>query len=404
MSPPAARGSDAARGSAPGASDPLARWHDGDLSEVVAQASIIVCTGAGGVGKTTMAASLALGAAARGRKTVVLTIDPARRLAQSLGLDAMSEEARAVPGATGLDAMMLDMRRTFDGLIDRHAPDPERAERIKANRFYQQLASSLAGTQEYMAMEKLYELHEHGRYDCIVIDTPPTRSALDFLDAPRRLTDFLEGRFLRMFLAPGMRAGKQVGRAVGWGSGLFMRAASRITGAGVLEDLGDFFQSFEGMYEGFKERAGEVYRLLASQGSAFVVVASPEPPALREARYFLHRLEQDGMPTAGLVVNRLTPPPDPALADLTPEAARAAAGRLTTGDAEDRAVAALLELHADRWELAARERRDVAAALQGTTPGRLVEVPRLRPEVHDLEALGEVGARLHGDDPPDARA
>ena len=384
--------------------DPLARWRDGDLSEVVAQASIIVCTGAGGVGKTTLAATLALGAAARGRKTVVLTIDPARRLAQSLGLTAMTEEASPVPGVEGLDAMMLDMKRTFDALVDRHAPEPERAERIKSNRFYQQLTSSLAGTQEYMAMEKLYELHERGDYDCIVIDTPPTRSALDFLDAPKRLTDFLEGRFLRLFLGTGMRASKQVGRAVGWGSGIFMRAASRITGAGVLEDLGEFFQSFEGMYEGFKARASEVYRLLASPGSAFVVVASPEPPALREARYFLHRLEQDGMPTAGLVVNRLTPPPPPSLAALTTQQAREAAASLADGDDDDRAVAALLRLHADRAELTVRERRAVAAALQGTTPRRVVEVPRLRPEVHDVEALREVGTHVHSTADADAAA
>jgi len=376
--------------------DPLARWHDGDLADVVQQKSIIVCTGSGGVGKTTTAAALAVGAARAGRRTVVLTIDPARRLAQALGLEAFEGEAAAVPGVDNLDAMMLDMKRTFDRVIDRHAPDRERAHHIKSNRFYQQLVSSLAGTQEYMAMEKLHELYEAGEYDCIVVDTPPTRNALDFLDAPKRLTDFLEGRFLRMLLNPGMRAGKTVGRAVGWGSGVFMRAASRVTGAGVLEDLGEFFQSFEGMYEGFKQRAQAVYKLMSSPRTSFVVIAAPEPPALQEARYFLRRLEQDGIPTAGLVVNRITAPPTGQLAELDSDAARAAAARLVEGDADDRTAAALLELHADRRDLAVRERRAVAAALHGTDPRRLVELPRLRAEVHDLQSLEAVGAVLFG--------
>lgn len=379
--------------------DPLARWRDGDLSAVVADQSIIVCTGSGGVGKTTVAAALAIGAARRGRRTIVVTIDPARRLAQSLGLQSLEGEATAVPGVDGLDAMMLDMKRTFDQVVDRHAPDPDRAAHIKSNRFYQQLVNSLAGTQEYMAMEKLHELHEYGDYDCIVVDTPPTRNALDFLDAPKRLTDFLEGRFLRLLLNPGMRAGKTVGRAVGWGSGMFMRAASRVTGAAVLEDLGEFFQSFEGMYEGFKDRAQQVYKLLGSPGSAFVVITAPEPPALQEARFFLRRLEQDGMPTAGLVVNRITVSPTGTLADLDSDTARAAAAQLADGDLDDRTLAALLRLHGDRRELALRERRAVAAALHGTDPRRLVEVPRLRAEVHDLEALEAVGAQLFGPPP-----
>lgn len=242
-------------------------------------------------------------------------------------------------------------------------------------------------------MEKLYDLHGSGRYDCIVIDTPPTRNALDFLDAPRRLTDFLEGRFLKMFLAPGLRAGKTVGRAVGFGTGLFMRAASRITGAQVLDDLGEFFQSFEGMYEGFKDRAQSVYRLLSSQGSAFVVVASPEPPALREARYFLRRLEQDGMPTAGLVVNRLTPAARPALAALEPGDVATAAGALK-GTAKARVAAELLRLHLDRQEAVRREQRAVAAALQGVDPVALLEVPRMPTDVHDLDGLDAVAAYL----------
>lgn len=367
-----------------------------DLSAAVEKANIILCTGSGGVGKTTTAAALALAAAQRGRRTIVVTIDPARRLAQSMGLQALENTPRPVPGVAGLDAMMLDMKRTFDEVIDRHAVDARRAERIKTNRFYKQLSDSLAGTQEYMATEKLYDLHAMGRYDCIIIDTPPTRNALDFLDAPKRLTDFLEGRFLRLFLAPGMAAGRLTARAAGFGAGVFMRAASRITGAGVLGDLAEFFQSFEGMYDGFKNRAQSVYRLLQSPGSAFVVVATPETPALREARYFLQRLRGEGMPTAGLVVNRVTPSPTAALAGHSPAEFRAAAERLDEGAPERRATGALLRLAADRTDAAVREQRTVSSALHGINPRVLVEVPMLADDIHDLEGLERLGTYLLG--------
>ncbi len=377
--------------------DPLASARAQDLSQVVRSAHIIVCTGSGGVGKTTTAATLAVGAAREGRRTIVLTIDPARRLAQSLGLRALDNTPRAVKGVEGLDAMMLDMKRTFDEVIDRHADNASRAKKIKTNRFYQQLSNSLAGTQEYMAMEKLYDLHQQGVYDCIVIDTPPTRNALDFLDAPRRLTDFLEGRFLKMFLSPGLKAGKVVGRAVGFGTAVFMKAASKITGAGVLDDLADFFQAFEGMYAGFKDRAQAVYKLLGGPDAAFVVVASPEPPALREARYFLQRLEQDGMPTAGLIVNRVTPPPEGDLAGLDAEQLTAAIIALTRKGAgtSESAAAHLLQLHLDRVEVTRRERKAISAALQGIDPKALVEVPRLGGDVHDLDGLERVGGYLY---------
>jgi len=374
-----------------------AREHD--LAPAVGERHVIVCTGSGGVGKTTTAAALALGAARAGRRTIVLTIDPAHRLAQSLGLHALDNSPRPVEGVEGLDAMMLDMRRTFDEVIDRHAPSLARAQAIRSNRFYKQLSESLAGTQEYMAMEKLYDLHEGRHYDCIVIDTPPTRNALDFLDAPKRLTDFLEGRFLKMFLAPGMRAGKAFGRAATWGTGMFMKAASRITGAGVLEDLADFFHSFEGMYTGFKERAQAVYKLLQSPSSAFVVVATPEVPALREARYFLQRLAQDGMPTAGVVVNRTTPPVDDALGLPERGAAETAIAQLAGGGPEQRAAAALLQLHTGRLDVAHRERRAVSAALQGIAPRALVEVPLQATDVNDLDGLTTLGRWLYGAHP-----
>jgi anion-transporting ArsA/GET3 family ATPase len=358
-----------------------------DLSRTISRARIVLCTGAGGVGKTTTAAALALASARSGRRTVVVTIDPARRLAQALGLDRLEDAPQPVAGVEGLDAMMLDMKRTFDGLIDRYAGSPARAERIKANRFYQQLSDSLAGTQEYMATEKLYDLHQTGGWDCIVVDTPPTRNALDFLDAPRRLTDFLEGRFLRLFLAPGMAAGRVTARAAGFGAGLFLRAMGRITGATVLADLAEFFQSFEGMYDGFKRRAQAVYDLLKSPGAAFVVVASPETPALREARFFLERLATEGMPTAGLVVNRMTPDPSSALGGHAPTEYRAAAERLEEGVPEQAAAAALLRLAADRADDVAREQRTIASVLQGVDPGALVEVPRADDDLTDLDGL-----------------
>ena len=373
--------------------DEVAAARKRNLSDIVANRHVIVCTGSGGVGKTTSAAALALSAAAEGRRTIVLTIDPAKRLAQSLGLSVLDNSPRAVKGVEGLEAMMLDMKRTFDEVIDRHATDAQRAARIKGNRFYQQLSNSLAGTQEYMAMEKLYDLHNTGRYDCIVIDTPPTRNALDFLDAPKRLTDFLEGRFLRMFLAPGLAAGKLATRAAGFGAGLFMKAASRLTGQAVLGDLAEFFQSFEGMYDGFKQRAQSVYKLLQSPESAFVVVASPEAPALREARFFLQRLAQDGMPTAGLVVNRVTLPPGGGLASLSAKDARAAAASLN-GAPERRAVASLLDLYADRSGVTRRERKAITAALHGVNPRALIEVPLMDSDVHDLDDLKGIAAHL----------
>ena len=376
--------------------DELADARKRNLRDIVEGRHVIVCTGSGGVGKTTSAAAIAITAARSGRRTIVLTIDPAKRLAQSLGLTALDNTPRPVKGVDGLEAMMLDMKGTFDEVIERHASNPQRAARIKGNRFYQQLSNSLAGTQEYMAMEKLYDLHNTGDWDCIVIDTPPTRNALDFLDAPKRLTDFLEGRFLRMFLAPGLAAGRIATRAAGFGAGLFMRAASRLTGQAVLADLAEFFQSFEGMYDGFKDRAQSVYRLLQSPDAAFVVVASPEAPALREARYFLQRLAQDGMPTAGLVVNRVTPPPTGGLKQVSTKEATAAAKRLDGGDPESRAAAALLRLHADRLGVTRRERKAISAALHGVNPRVLVEVPLMDSDVYALDDLAAIAGYLTG--------
>ena len=365
-----------------------------DLSSAVAHRTIIVCTGSGGVGKTTTAATLAVAAARRGRRTIVVTIDPARRLAQSMGLDALDNTPRPVVEVPGLDAMMLDMKGTFDEVIDRHAQDPARAARIKSNRFYQQLSQQLAGTQEYMAMEKLYDLHNTGAYDCIVIDTPPTRNALDFLDAPRRLTDFLDGKLLKMFLSTGVSAGRAVGKVAAFGTGLFMKAAGRITGAGVLDDLAEFFQSFDGMYEGFKQRSQAVYRLLSSADSAFVVVASPAPGALREARFFIQRLAKDGMPLAGLVINRVAAPISSELGDWLESAPEDRVAQLSAGDDADRAIAGMLALARQQADVRAHQRRAISAGLHGTGVGVRLEVPLMATDVHDLEGLDAIAAHL----------
>ncbi len=366
-----------------------------DLSDAVAHAHILVTTGAGGVGKTTTAAALGLAAASEGRRALVLTIDPARRLAQAMGLDGLDDEPRQVPlpDAPGeLWAMMLDMQTTFDRLIDHHAPSAARARSIKANRIYRTLSSTLSGTHEYMAMERLHELHESGEWDLLVIDTPPTRSALDFLDAPTRMTSFLEGRLLTLLLKPGMVTGRGIGRVVGAGATTFMRVAGRVTGMELLQDLADFFRDLDGMYDGFKERADQVLALLRQPGSRFVVVTAPAPPPLREARFFLQRLDEEGLHAAGVVVNRVRPevPRDPSDTGVR-RAVDALAG---DGDGDARAVAGVLQLLSDVRGLASRQRADVASALEGVGVPALVEVPLLGGDIHDRDGLTTVAHTL----------
>ncbi len=366
-----------------------------NLDRAIRRSQVLVTTGAGGVGKTTTAAAIGLAAAHAGRRCLVMTIDPARRLAQALGLDALGSTPQQVAVPTGdgeLWAMMLDMQSTFDSLIDRHATSASNARAIKANRIYKTLSSTLSGTQEYMAMEKLHELHDDGSWDLVVIDTPPTRNALDFLEAPKRMTSFLEGRLLRLLLKPATSVGKGYLRFVGAGATAFMKVAGKVTGMDLLNDLADFFGNFEGMYEGFKERADEVLDLLQQPTSQFVVVTAPQPPPLREAKFFLDRLEQEGLHLAGVVVNRINPQPALAASDTD---LRDAARRLDEqGDDADAAVADGLRLLADLTGLAGRQRRDVDAALYGRRVNALVEVPLLRTDVHDVDGLLEIATRL----------
>ncbi|GEP33409.1 anion transporter [Nocardioides szechwanensis] len=357
---------------------------------------IIVCCGSGGVGKTTSAAAIALRAAERGRKVVVLTIDPARRLAQSMGIEELDNTPRPVSpvdtsGGGWLDAMMLDMKRTFDEVVESQA-SPEKAQQILENPFYIALSSSFAGTQEYMAMEKLGQIHAQaavdGSYDLIVVDTPPSRSALDFLDAPERLSSFLDGRFIRLMLAPARGPAKLMTA----GFGLITNALTKILGGQVLKDLQTFVSALDTVFGGFRQRALRTYALLQADGTAFLVVAAPEPDALREAAYFVERLSEDRMPLAGLIVNRASPAP---AGTLSADEAMAAAERLRKRDPES-LTAGLLRLHADQTRMVEREARLRERFATAHPQVATAVVPALAGDVHDLEGLRRIGDLLAG--------
>jgi anion-transporting ArsA/GET3 family ATPase len=355
---------------------------------------VIVCCGAGGVGKTTTAAALGLRAAERGRKTVVLTIDPARRLAQSMGLTELDNTPRAVPDvdlAEGgrLDAMMLDMKRTFDEVVEAHAP-PERARQILANPFYQALSSSFAGTQEYMAMEKLGQLRQRGQWDLIVVDTPPSRSALDFLDAPERLGSFLDGRLIRLLGGPVRAGGKAYRAFFQAGFNVVTGALTKVLGGDLLRDVQTFVNALDTMFGGFRERAEQTYALLQRPETAFVVVAAPEPDALREASYFIDRLSEDAMPLAGLVLNRIHVD---GAGGLSEKQAIAGAERLEESG-EHELTAALLRLHADRLAAASRDQRMGERFTAAHPDVQVTRVPALATEIHDLDGLRDVGRLL----------
>ncbi|MEE1823203.1 ArsA family ATPase [Streptomyces sp. BE20] len=362
---------------------------------------IIVCCGSGGVGKTTTAAAIGLRAAERGRKVVVLTIDPARRLAQSMGLTELDNTPRIVKGVTGdgeLQAMMLDMKRTFDEVVLAHA-EPERARAIMENPFYQSLSAGFAGTQEYMAMEKLGQLRAAEEWDLIVVDTPPSRSALDFLDAPNRLGSFLDGKVIRILTAPAKVGGRSAMKFLNVGMGLLTGTLGKIFGAQLLTDVQTFVSATDSMFGGFRERADRTYQLLQAPGTAFLVVAAPERDALREAAYFVDRLAADRMPLAGLVLNRVHGTGVP---QLTAERSLAAAEALEENGSEHASpeaellAAGLLRLHAERMQVMARERRtrDRFVSVYPDVP--IVEVAALPGDVHDLEGLRTIGERLSG--------
>ncbi|WNO73259.1 MULTISPECIES: ArsA family ATPase [unclassified Streptomyces] len=422
---------------------------------------IIVCCGSGGVGKTTTAAALGVRAAERGRRVVVLTIDPARRLAQSMGIDSLDNVPRRVKGiddsAGGeLHAMMLDMKRTFDEIVEAHA-DSERARAILENPFYQSLSAGFAGTQEYMAMEKLGQLRAREDWDLIVVDTPPSRSALDFLDAPKRLGSFLDGKFIKLLMAPAKMGGRAGMKFLNVGMSMMTGTLGKLLGGQLLRDVQTFVAAMDTMFGGFRTRADATYRLLQAPGTAFLVVAAPERDALREAAYFVERLAAEEMPLAGLVLNRVH---ESGAARLSAERALAAAenldeGRIVdqtsgktgvrdatgaspespsvdhspenrdpaehteptdhagatdgtdpaeqsgsadrTGSTEhttEQLTAGLLRLHAERMQVLAREQRtrDRFTALHPEVA--VTQVAALPGDVHDLAGLRAIGDRL----------
>ena len=365
-----------------------------DMASILADTSnrVVVCCGAGGVGKTTTAAAMALRAAEYGRKVVVLTIDPAKRLAQALGIKDLGNSPQRVPLAPEVSgelyAMMLDMRRTFDEMVTEYS-EPGRAQAILDNQFYQTIATSLAGTQEYMAMEKLGQLLAQDRWDLVVVDTPPSRNALDFLDAPKRLGSFMDSRLWRLLLAPGRGIGRLVTGAVG----LAMKALSTILGSQMLSDASAFVQSLDSTFGGFRERADRTYALLKRRGTQFVVVSAAEPDALREASFFIDRLSQESMPLAGLILNRT----HPTLCALTVERAVDAAEQLQAGakdDGPNSLAAAVLRIHADRALTAKREIR-LLGRFTGANPHvPIVGVPSLPFDVSDLEALQAIADQI----------
>jgi anion-transporting ArsA/GET3 family ATPase len=380
------------------------------------QTRIVVCCGAGGVGKTTVAAALGLRAAESGRRVVVLTIDPARRLAQSLGLTTLSNTPTPVEDIDdthggSLDAMMLDMKRTFDEVVQAHA-NAEKAEQILANPFYQAVSSSFAGTQEYMAMEKLGQLRleadrdpESPRWDLIVVDTPPSRSALDFLDAPKRLGSFLDGRFIRLLAAPAKAGGRAYLKVFSAGVNIVTTTLSKVLGAQVLTDVQTFVAALDTMFGGFRERADHTYALLKDGGTAFLVVAAPERDALREASYFVDRLDEEEMPLAGLVVNRVFRLAAPGLSaaralsaaeDLGDEESGYSSGG-SSGVSDSTAITqGLLRLHAVQAEIANRHQTLAKRFIAGHPGIPTVEVPAASADIHDLVGLRAVGEALAG--------
>ena len=363
-----------------------------DIDTILSKAAVIVCCGSGGVGKTTTAASLALRAAESGRKVVVLTIDPARRLAQSMGLEQLDNTPRPVAGLDAskggsLDAMMLDMKRTFDEIVIAHS-EPGKAQAILANPFYTALSSSFAGTQEYMAMEKLGQLKATSQWDLIVVDTPPTRSALDFLDAPARLSTFLDGRLIKIFLAPAKAGGKAYLKVMGAGFSIVAKIFTRVVGTQVLEDASAFIAALETMFGGFRDRAEGTYRLLSAPGTSFLVVSAPESDALREASYFIERLQADRMPLAGVVVNRVHRTEVPQV-----PAERSLAGAEAIEE-EHPTTADVLRVHAARVADATKDERMVSRITRAHPEVPMARVPAMATDVHDLEGLRMIGELL----------
>jgi anion-transporting ArsA/GET3 family ATPase len=369
-----------------------------DVDKIIGdrETKIIICCGSGGVGKTTISAAIAARAAEAGRKVVVLTIDPARRLAQSLGVGELDNTPRPVTtidtaAGGSLDAMMLDMKGTFDEVVKAHST-PEKAAAILQNQFYIALSSEFSGTQEYMAMEKLGQLHSeaeaHGTWDLIVVDTPPARSALDFLDAPEHLSSLLDGRFLRLLLHPA----RGPMRFMTAGFSMISAVMTKILGAQIIRDVQTFARAFEALFGGFRQRATATFELLSSRHSTFLVVATPQHDALREAEYFVDRLTEEGMPLSGMVINRVH---TSALA-ISPERALSLSEDLAGTSAVLEVEA--LRRHANLMRVVQTESRMMERFASARPTVAQTQVQSLPTDVTDLAALRRVGALLSDKD------
>jgi len=361
------------------------------LLERLGRTEICLVVGAGGVGKTTTSAALATLLAQRGDRVALVTIDPAKRLAQALGIETLGGEPQRVrlpDHVSGeLWAMMLDPQATFDGLVTSLTSDEETQRMILENPIYARLSSAVAGSQEFTAVAKLYELHRSRRFDVIVLDTPPSRNALDFLDAPDRLTAFVEGRGLTSIIAPS----GPLARIAGRGSGLVFGTLGRLTGSDLLVDIQTFLYAFGSVLDGFRDRAAAVSRLLADPATSFVIVTTAERDPAAEALHFAGRLADSDLQVRALIVNQVTPyAAEPVAVDE--RALQSALG----GDAALTAnvVRAVEETRA----VGAREQIEIERLLEGTGVRRPVIVPRLAGDLHDVAGVLKLSDWLGADD------
>ncbi|HKZ12358.1 MAG TPA: ArsA-related P-loop ATPase [Solirubrobacterales bacterium] len=365
------------------------------LGDALEGKQVVICAGSGGVGKTTTSAAIAAGLAARGMKVCVLTIDPAKRLADSLGLEELGNDARRVEPKLfeqqGIEikgelwAMMLDPKATFDELIARQAPDEESRDRVLENPIYQQISGALAGSQEYMAMEKLFELHTEGDYDVLVLDTPPSRNALDFLEAPRRLTQFIEGKSLRVFMKPTGFAAKVAGR----GATVALSVMKRIVGFDLIADLAEFFNAFSGMVDGFQARAKRVNKLLAAPTTCFLVVCGPQGEPIDEAVYFHRKLVEAKLPFGGVIVNKVHYPAEKLRGEAR-DLPGVLAEKLGDADLAQRVAANFSDYQA----LAERDARNIEHLARELRATGVIRVPYLDEDVHDLAGLAQINKYL----------
>jgi anion-transporting ArsA/GET3 family ATPase len=374
------------------------------LDQLVMSRRVLVAVGAGGVGKTTTAAALAVAAAVRGKRVLCLTIDPARRLAEALGLERMSSEEQPIdparfeaagfPMTGALTAAMLDTKRTFDELVMKHSSSPERARKLLDNKLYQYVSTSLAGTQEYMAMEKLVAVQKDPRFDLVILDTPPTANALDFLDAPGRLVDAVDSPTMRWFVQAFESTGKVGFNLLARSAAIVLRGLGKITGGGFLASMAEFITELNDLFGGFKQRAQMVESSLRSPEVSFVLVTSPAPMSLEEVIFFSERLAKANMPRGAFVVNRFRLPP--ASADRSPsvdEAARAIAARGL--HLEEDAPGRVVQAHSDAVRLAARDAAQVEGLRERASKGvPIVRVPELASDVHELKDLGAIAETL----------